>query len=97
MTTNTEGRKRERIEARVSSDIKDAITRAAELQGVSVSDFVVQSAYQSAQAVIESQQAIRLSMRDSQKLIEALDNPSPPSQQLIRAAERHRAVFGQAE
>ena len=42
-----------RIDARVPADVYDTLCRAAELSGVTVNQFLIQSALKEAQAVIE--------------------------------------------
>ncbi len=49
-----------RVEARIAPDSLAVVRRAAELQGRSVSDFVVAAALKDAQRTIEDAQIIRL-------------------------------------
>lgn len=93
MATNAEDRKRERIEARVNREIKDTIVRAAELQGLSVSDFVVQAAFQSAQSIIETQSVIRLSEGDARRFVQAIDRPTEPGLVLKAAMDKRRKLL----
>ncbi len=86
--------KPERIEARLSSDAKVVIQRAAEISGRSVSDFVVNSALEAAKETIREHEVIVLSARDSIIFIEALLNPEGPNEALLAAARRHRELFG---
>lgn len=81
-----------RIEARIAPDGLTIVRRAAELQGRSVSDFVVAAAQEAAARVIEEAQVIRLSVADQQALFDAIQDPPPPSDALIRAAEAHRRL-----
>jgi uncharacterized protein (DUF1778 family) len=52
--------------------------RAADLQGVNRSDFVVAVAVEKAAAVIEQQKLLKLSIENSQALAEAILNRSGP-------------------
>ncbi|MBI3373423.1 MAG: DUF1778 domain-containing protein [Betaproteobacteria bacterium] len=53
-----------RIATRVPHDVYETLCRAAALAGATVSQFLVQSALNEAQAVIEREELIRLSPRD---------------------------------
>ena len=86
-----------RIEARLSSDAKAVIQRAADISGHSVSDFVVSSALDAARETIRDHEVIVLSARDSMTFVEALLDPKGPNEALLAAARRHREVFGPAE
>jgi uncharacterized protein (DUF1778 family) len=84
---NTTEEPRTRITARVSDDVRDTLEQAAELLGSTLNQFVVQTAYQEAQRVIERESVIRLSQKDAQKILSLLDHPPQPNQRL-RAAVR---------
>ena len=82
-----------RIEARIAPDALAVVKRAAEMQGRSVSDFVVAAAQEAAHRTIEETQVIRLSVEDQRAFAEAIVGPPPPSAALVRAAEAHRALI----
>jgi len=82
-----------RIEARIAPDALMIVRRAAEIQGRSVSDFVVAAAQEAANRTIEAAQIIRLSVEDQRAFADAIANPPPPSAALVRAAEAHRALI----
>lgn len=82
-----------RLEARITPDALAVVRRAAELQGRSVSDFVVAAAQEAANRTIEETQIIRLSVEDQRAFADAILNPPPPSPALIRAAEAHRRLI----
>jgi uncharacterized protein (DUF1778 family) len=82
-----------RLEARITPDALAAIRRAAELQGRSISDFVVAAAQEAAARAIEQTQVIRLSLEDQRAFVEAILNPPPPAPALIRAANAHRRLI----
>ena len=82
-----------RIEARISPDVLTIVKRAAEIQGRSVSDFVVAAAQEAASRTIEEVQIIRLSVADQQSFAEAILNPSSPSPALLRAAGAYRGLI----
>ena len=84
-----------RIEARIAPDALAVVRRAAELQGRSVSDFVVAAAQEAAHRTIEETQIIRLSLEDQRAFTEAILKPPPPAPALVRAAETHRRLIKQ--
>jgi uncharacterized protein (DUF1778 family) len=79
----------ERLEARVSREQKDLFQRAAELQGRTLTDFVVASAHQAAVRTIEEMETIRLGAEDSRAFAEAVLNPREPTERLRAAARRY--------
>jgi uncharacterized protein (DUF1778 family) len=79
-----------RIEARIAPDALAVVKRAAEIQGRSVSDFVVAAAQEAAQRTIEETQIIRLSIEDQRAFAEAILNPPPLAPAIERAIERYR-------
>jgi uncharacterized protein (DUF1778 family) len=84
----------ERLEARISHDQKALFQRAAELQGRTLTDFVVASAHEAAIRTIEDIQIIRLSEEDSRRFAEALLNPRKPDEGLRAAARRYIEAIG---
>lgn len=83
-----------RIEARITPDALAIVKRAAELEGRSVSDFVVSSAQEAARRTIEETSLIRLSSEDQRRFVDLLLNPPPLSPALVRAKEAHAQLFG---
>src|SRR5258708_36168635 len=82
-----------RIEARIAPEALKVVKRAAEIQGRSVSDFVVAAAQEAANRTIEETQIIRLSVEDQRAFAEALLNPPAPTPAMERAIERYRKVI----
>ena len=90
--TPVEPNRTARLEARITPDALAIVRRAAELQGRSVSDFVVAAAREAASRTIEETQLIRLSIEDQQRFVELLLNPPAPNAALLRAAEAHKRL-----
>lgn len=82
-----------RLEARVTPDVQRQLKRAAELEGRSLSDFVVSAALEAAQRAIERTEVILLTIEEHDRLLEALRNPPSPNEALRRAAARHRDLI----
>ncbi len=85
----------ERIEARTTPDTLAIVRRAAEIQGRSVSEFVVSAAEQAARKALEEEQIIRLSAAEQVRFIEALLEPSAPAPAMLRGFEHHRRLIGE--
>ena len=81
--------KRERLAARLTPEQKALLQRAADLQGRSLSDFVLDSAQRAAEEVIRSYEVMTLTARESRALVEALLNPPAPNERLRAAAARY--------
>lgn len=92
MPLNTTKRKPnfERLEARISIEKKTFLKHAADLVGRSITDFVVNSAYEAATRVIKEHEQIKLSIKDSHAFIQALQHSPAPSNALIRAAKKYK-------
>ncbi|WP_352892760.1 DUF1778 domain-containing protein [Mesorhizobium sp. M0984] len=81
-----------RLEARISPDMLDVVKRAAEIQGRSVSDFVVAAAQEAAQRTIENTTIMRISVEDQRAMMEAILNPPEPNEALRKAADAHKRL-----
>lgn len=86
-----------RLEARIAPDTLDVVRHAAELQGRSVSDFVVAAVQAAAYRAIEETQMIRLSVGDQRRFADMLINPPPLSSAMTRAAEAHARLIAASE
>ena len=82
-----------RIGARVPAEVYETLCRAAELSGATVNQFLVQSALEKAQAVIEREEVIRLSPRDWSWLLELMENPPEPNARLKAATRRYKKAM----
>jgi uncharacterized protein (DUF1778 family) len=82
-----------RIEARIAPEALAVVKRAAELQGRSVSDFIVAAAQEAAARAIEETQIIRLAVDDQRSFAAAILDPPPPSESLRYAADAYRTLI----
>ncbi|MEW5885644.1 MAG: DUF1778 domain-containing protein [Pseudomonadota bacterium] len=85
-----------RLEARISTDLHSMLKRAAELQGRTMTDFVVSAVQDAAQRAIEQSEVIRLSLADQECFAQALLSPPQPAAALERAFA-HRSRLLRAE
>jgi len=82
-----------RLEARISTDLHAMLKRAAEIQGRTMTDFVVSAVQQAAQHAIEQADVIRLTLADQECFAKALLSPPKPSPALKRAFTRRRKLI----
>jgi uncharacterized protein (DUF1778 family) len=83
-----------RLEARLPPDVMARLKRAAEIQGRTLTDFVVAAADEAACRTIEQTEILRLSAEDQRQVAEAILHPPKPAPALKRAAKRYRELFG---
>ncbi len=83
-----------RIEARIAPAALAIVRRAAEIQGRSISDFVVAAAQDAASRTIEQTEIIRLSVEGQQQIANLLLNPPEPKCTLKRAFQRRSELLG---
>jgi uncharacterized protein (DUF1778 family) len=85
-----------RLEARLPADVHTLLKRAAEIQGRSLTDFVVTAAREAAERAIQDAEILRLSAEDQRRFAEALIDPPRLAPAMKRAVIRHRRLFGKA-
>lgn len=78
-----------RLDVRLAAEHKDLIEKAAGLLGQTVSAFTISTLVREAQEVTEQFGELRLSDRDRDAFLAALDNPPEPNARLRRAAKAH--------
>ena len=88
-----QARRSARIEARIAPEALRVVRRAAELQGRSISDFVVAAAQEVAHRTIDEAQIIHLSVEDQQRFVELLLNPPVLAPALKRARKAHARLI----
>lgn len=79
-----------RLEARLSSDQKALLQRAATLSGRTLSEFVIASAQEAARRVLAEHESLRLSREEQSAFVQALLDPVEPNARLRRAAKAYR-------
>jgi uncharacterized protein (DUF1778 family) len=84
-----------RLEARLPNEVMARLKRAAEIQGRTLTDFVVAAADEAACRAIEQTEIIQLSLEDQRQLAEAILNPPEPNAALKKAARKYRALIGE--
>ncbi|MGF1602999.1 MAG: DUF1778 domain-containing protein [Thermosynechococcaceae cyanobacterium] len=82
-----------RLEARVSPETKALLQKAADLEGRTLTDFVVACIQAEAYRVIEQHQSLKLSIEDSEAFVDTLLNPPQPNDALRAAALRYQKAL----
>jgi len=85
-----------RLEARLPANVHKLLKRAAEIQGLTLTDFVVAAAQEAAYRTIEQADVVRLSAVDQRRLADAILKPAAPTPALRRAFQRRRALLRNA-
>ena len=88
MATNAHSRD-ERIDCRVSSDSKSLFSRAAELCGVTLTSFMIESARERAIRLIDEHERLVLINEARDVFLNALSHPPAPNANLRSAAEKY--------
>ena len=84
---------RKRITARVSDNVRITLEQAAELLGATVNQFVVQTAYQEAQRIIERRKRLFvLSQKMPGRFFSLLDHPPRPNKRLKDAVRTFKGA-----
>jgi len=84
------------LEARVSADVHALLKRAAEIEGRSLSDFVVTAARQAAEKTVVQADVITLSYEDQLRFAQALIDQPSLTPAMERAIERYKRMAGPA-
>ena len=88
-----ESTRRARLEARITPEVLAIVKHAADLQGCSLSEFVVAAAQEIAHRTIAETSVIRLSLEDQQRFVDLLLNPPPLTPAMHRAAQAHAELI----
>lgn len=82
-----------RLEARISTDLHALLKRAAQLQGRTMTDFVVSAVQNAAQQALEQAEFVRLSLADQECFAQALLDPPKPNAALQRAFKQRNKLL----
>ncbi len=76
----------DRMSLRIASEEKSLLLRAAALQHINLTEFVIRNAVSIARKVIDENERLELTERDSLHMLDLLDNPPAPNSKLMAAA-----------
>jgi len=83
-----------RFDARLNEEQKFLIQRAADLEGRSMTDFVIHSAQEAAAKSIERREVLVLTARESEAFVDAILNPREPGPVMRKAVREYRQKMG---
>lgn len=83
-----------RFDARLNEEQKLLIQRAADLEGRTMTDFVLHSAEQAAERTIEGRAMLILTARDTEAFADAILRPVKPGPILRKAVREYREKTG---
>lgn len=75
-----------RMSLRVTPEEKEVLMRAAALLHTNLTDFIIRNTVSAARKVIEENERIALSARDSLQVLDLLESPPAPNGKLLAAA-----------
>jgi len=87
------GKARERIDIRLRPEQKSEIERAAQIKGLTVTDFIIQNAVANARQAIREYETWTLERPDAEIFAAALMQPPTLGPQLSQAAKRYKERF----
>lgn len=93
----TVSKEKERVSARIPIHAYQILSRAAEISGATLNQFLVQAALEKAQMIIEKDKIINLSLRSANVFFDAIENPPKPNKKLKQAMKAYKKSFGDAE
>ncbi len=76
----------ERMSLRIASEEKSLLMRAAALQHTNMTEFVIRNVVSAARKVIDQNERLELTGRDSLLVLDLLDEPPAPNEKLMAAA-----------
>jgi len=83
-----------RLEARITLAQKMLFQQAALLSTRTLSEFVVASAQEAAQRIVDEHEKVRLTREEQLRFVNALFKPPAPSKRLRQAGAQYRATTG---
>jgi uncharacterized protein (DUF1778 family) len=89
MTTSTTAR----LNTTISAELHALLEHAAEIDGRTISDFVIATMQAAAQQTIANAEIIHLSEAGQAAFVSALLQPPPPSPALARGLARHEKLL----
>jgi uncharacterized protein (DUF1778 family) len=81
-----------RFDARLNEEQKTLIQRAADLEGRTMTDFVLHSAEQAAERTIQQRTLLIMNARESEAFVNVIFNPPEPGSVLRKAAQQYKDI-----
>lgn len=85
----------ERIPARMPTAVYDRLVAAAQAVGATLNQFLVQSALEKANAILEEERVIKLSETSAEAVFNLMENPPEPNEYLKNALQNRKETLCQ--
>lgn len=82
--------KNERLEARISPQLKQLLTEAAAIRGSTLTEFIISAVEKEAKKVVHDHEIMKLSVEDSADFVYAIANPPKPNKKLREALKDYK-------
>jgi uncharacterized protein (DUF1778 family) len=92
MATETKPRKSRRIAVRVTDELAAQLERAVALSGRGQTDLITEAIAEKTSEIIREQHILELTDRDMDALLEAIANPPPLNDAMLRSIARWREL-----
>ncbi len=86
-------KKTERVSARVPVQIYEKLLEASETIGSTLNQFLVQSAIEKADQILEKERVIHMTKQDAKIFFDAVENPPPINEKLLEAMKSYQDAF----
>ena len=83
-----------RFDARLNEEQKVLLQKAADLEGRTMTDFVLRSAEAAAERTLQDRSMVILSARETEAFVNAVLNPAEPGPNLRAAAQQYKNRAG---
>lgn len=93
MPPHTSSSKAELIQIRLDPEAKAVLIRAETLRGETLSGFLLSSALERANGIIDRNPVLRLNQREAERFLAALADPPKPADRLREAAARYEKAI----
>jgi uncharacterized protein (DUF1778 family) len=87
----------ERVSARIPLHVYERLTEAAEVIGATLNQFLVQSALEKTDGILEQERIIQMTKRDANVFFDAIENPPPINEKLLEAMKTYQEAFPNVE
>ena len=91
MSSTAAAARTDRIELRATKDEKRLLAAAAAHERLDVTSFILHNVLPAARDIVDRSERIRLSERDTARVLDLLENPPKPTAALLAAARRRAA------
>ena len=91
MSTTAAAARTDRIELRATKEEKRLLAAAATHERLDVTSFILRNVLPAARDIVDRSERIRLTERDTARVLELLESPPKPTAALLAAARRRAA------